>query len=918
MKSYPAAQVPLIERPHAEPLYFVHIYLPGETLYFGDRNFKFNGHDYEAYLLDIPSTAQSIERFGGYLNLDASLTFRNQRFRTYARLFDFFLDNPIMKREMDLFVMYLDGGQIPGSDVSTKLHKISFGEPGRIETDTFDYRLFSILYALDDKKLFTQISRNNWPRAAPCDIGKFENRCFGSIKNVPCHCIDTGAVTTLAADAPASASTIYLTDVTDPFPFPASGTVQIGICIIIYTGINASLNTLTGCSWSIPAREQKRGEAVFEIRPTYKYLVDSGSIKSISNVQAAGVKVADADRTVNYNDGGKTTITFASRSLLRNQGAHVHGGAISEKFRPTGGTFTYSPGMGASGLPAYLYDQDEATFCHVGITGVTAGALDAYFTATFPAYAGATPSRVYACVLCDDDLGFLCGEYFNITAPQTIQIGVPGYAQGKTTFRHLLTGTAVPATLTCRAHTNQGTGPNPCKLIVTVYEMWLELEFDSVPAGGESAAWNFLVPQVTCDVEGYKDDGLGTYTGTPNALISNPSDQRRYLLQGILGRDPAEIDASFGTVRTAYTNRIPGGYQFSGVLSKIGNKISDIFRAMDEQSRSQMREDGGKFCLAFHASPVITFGASDILPVDGTGVTASAEYGGHLAVHSCDDNAATWWQASGMVFAEAWIEKDWGAGVKKTIHTLTITPRYAWEDPAHPTWVTGRVGTFVLQGSNDRTLWKDVYAGTHANNGNKETYVFVNVRAFRYWRLYITGTYGYGAAVHEWELFDLTWAPSVPAAVMDISGAARIGDPVFSLTPANQIKNLIRAVFDLDYGNNGDRRKFGDYFNQLEAPDDSSIGVYGELTEDISYSMIVDAFMAFDVAVYRLTQAKNGVPMVDMKCNRRVVRLERGDHVTLSEICVAAWEGSLWRLLSIGPDPREESFNLKAIKFIGS
>ena len=108
MKSFSSDQLKKIERPHTEPLYFVHLYLPGETLYLSDRNFKLNGHDYEAYLFDIPETVESIERLGGYRNMSATLSFKNTRFRSYDKMIDFFIANPIVKREMDIFVLYIE------------------------------------------------------------------------------------------------------------------------------------------------------------------------------------------------------------------------------------------------------------------------------------------------------------------------------------------------------------------------------------------------------------------------------------------------------------------------------------------------------------------------------------------------------------------------------------------------------------------------------------------------------------------------------------------------------------------------------------------------------------------------------------------------------------------------------------------
>ena len=704
MKNFPAAQAPLIERPHPEPIYFAHIYLPGETLYFSDRNFKFNGHDYEAYLLDIPQTVHSIEKFGGYLNITAQLIFRNDRFRSYAKLFDFFLDNPLTWKEIDLFILYLDHGQIPGTDVSTKLHKVSIGEFKTIQTETFGVELFSVLFAVDQKKLFKQINRENWPFAAPSEIGKFENRCIGSIRDVPCHCVETGAVTTFAQDAVAGAATIYLTEVDYPLAFLPSGYVQIGIGYISYTGKDSAAKALTGCSWSIPSRNQKRGEPVWQIRPSYKFLVDTAVVKSASNVKVAGVKVADADRTITLNDNGKTTIAFTQRSLLANQGGHSHGGMIIEKFTPNSGSFSYSSDMGGWGVETNLRDGNQASFCHVGVTGVTAEQKNAYFTVNFPAYTGATPDRVYACIVCDDQLGFLRNEYFNLMTPQMLQIGTQGYNQGKFTFRGLLTGTSIPGTLQVIAHTDQGTSQNPCLLIINVYEMWLELEFDNIPSGGEDAVWSVIAPLVTCDVEGYKDDASGTYTGTPNALIENPSDVMRYMLQGILGRPASEIDASFATVRTAMTNRIPGGYKMGGILSKIGAIPSEIIKAINEQSRSQLREDGGNWKLDFHESPIIVFGGNDILPVDGNGITASAVFGSQIAAYSCDDNNTTYWRATSLA-AEAWVQVDWGVGVEKIVYRLGILPVFDGYG--------SRVKNFTLYGSHDGITFIPIYPGLH-------------------------------------------------------------------------------------------------------------------------------------------------------------------------------------------------------------
>lgn len=755
MKSFPAAQVPLIERPHAEPLYFVHIYLLEETLYFSDRNFKFNGHDYEAYLLEIPETMQSIDQFGGYLNINARLTFWNKRFRAYDRLIDFFIANPLTRRETDLFVLYISDGVIPGSDVSTKLNKFCFGELKDIGTEMFRMELFSIVHSIDHKKLFTQINRTIWPNAAPDAIGKYENLIYGSLRGIPCHPVDVGAVSTLYQGMSATATEIYLSDVDYPVAFPSSGTVRIGLEQITYTGKDSVNKRLTGCTRGLLARAYERGEPVWQIKATYKYLAASQKMKTISNVYVSGIRVAPGDRTLNLNDGGKSTITFTSKALLANQGAHSHGSKITEPWYPTGSSWTYDAGQGAWGVAANLRDRNEGTGCGQGITG-SSGEKNAYYTVTFPSWPGPTPTGVSVYVVCYWDLGFQAGEFFNLTAPQTIPIGVQGYYVSTYTAKLKLTGTSVPTTVTIQSHCNMG---GLVRVITGVYEIWLVLEFDNIASGGEHSVWSKLAPLVSCDGEGFADDGSGTYTGTPNALVQNSSDVRRHLLVDRLGRSMSDIGDSFASVRTTYANRISGGYNFATILSSMGNTPEEIFRKLDQQSRSQMREDGGKFELAFHGD-------------------------------------------------------------------------------------------------------------------------------------------------------------SEPSSVMTIDKTIYIGDPVFSQTPAAEIKNLIRAVFDFDYSGLENTRRFGGYLQQKQVSDTPSITKYGELPEDIAFPVITTALMAEDVANWLLRQKKDVIPLVELRCKKQTAKLERNDYFTLNDVPVVSWEGKKWRIFDIHQIPFTQNYLIKAIQWI--
>ena len=923
-KTFPASQVPLIERPYASPIYFAHIYLPGETLYFSDRNIKFNGHDYEAYIQDIPELMHSIEEFGGYLNIDAQLTFWNKRFRSYDRLIDFFIANPLTRRDVDLFVLYIENGQIPPTDVSTKLHKFSFTNLKNVELLTFSIGLSTILHSIDKKKLFIQINRTNWPNAAPTEIGKYENRCIGSMRDVPCQCVKTGAVTTLAVDATANAAVIFLTETDYPIAFASSGTVQIGSGLITYTGKDSVNKKLTGCTWSIPARNKKRGEPVWQIETDYKYLIDSGKIKSASNVKVAGVKVAAGDCSINLNEGGKSVITFTHRNLLRNQGAHSHDTVLIEQCIPPSSSFTYSSGMGAAGEAAYLRDRNEESYCHVGVSGVTDGNKTAYFTATFGTYTGQTPDRIYACVLCDDQLGSLENEWFGIDTPQTIAIGILGYSQPKQKRRYLLSGTSVPSTLRVRAQTYQGTPANPCFLIANVYEMYLELEFDSIPSGGENAIWQKLVPLVTCDVEGYPDTVGGIYTGTASALIQNCSDVRRFMLVGLLGRSMTEIGDSFLTARTRYANRITGGYKFAMLLNALGETPEGIFKKLDEQSSSQMREDGGKFELDFS----LTVTLSQYPPAQsGTYVKATSTYSGNYQPWFATDPA--------KLLTDSQLNNSWlgaaGSQVNQRFHidlgSAKIIQKIYYENH-HNSGANTNTGAknFTFWGSNDPASFAELTYGTDtgwtqlttsqpsldqhigANQEDPKYITVTNSVAYRYYAFKFADNWG---AANSMGIRRVELMYSDSQAYSTINSTIYVEEPIFEETSATEISNLIRAKYNKDWSGGG-----GLYLSQTERKDDPSISDLGELPEDIEFMAVQSQAMAEDVTDWRLLHKKRAILKVTLVCKPSVRKYERGDLFILNDVPVSAWEGLKWRVLEIKEIPDRQAFSIRAIQYI--
>lgn len=89
---------------------------------------------------------------------------------------------------------------------------------------------------------------------------------------------------------------------------------------------------------------------------------------------------------------------------------------------------------------------------------------------------------------------------------------------------------------------------------------------------------------VTCEVTGLIDDGSGTYTGTPNAVITRPDHVRKYILCHRGGLPVSYIGStSFAAAGTRYAAL---GYYFDGVLD-ANLTLRDIEKKLARQCRSR-------------------------------------------------------------------------------------------------------------------------------------------------------------------------------------------------------------------------------------------------------------------------------------------------------------------------------------------
>lgn len=151
---------------------------------------------------------------------------------------------------------------------------------------------------------------------------------------------------------------------------------------------------------------------------------------------------------------------------------------------------------------------------------------------------------------------------------------------------------------------------------------------------------------------------------------------------------------------------------------------------------------------AAYVSNADTYGP-DLLPTNGTGMTASSTASGWDIYYS-SDNLDSSWLANGL--CPQWVQIDFGVGVTKIIRKVTVKPRLNTG--------TALVKDWELHASTDNFSSSDITltTGSHANDATVQTVLFPNNTAYRYYRLVITSTWNssWAPGVNEWELCELS------------------------------------------------------------------------------------------------------------------------------------------------------------------
>jgi hypothetical protein len=99
--------------------------------------------------------------------------------------------------------------------------------------------------------------------------------------------------------------------------------------------------------------------------------------------------------------------------------------------------------------------------------------------------------------------------------------------------------------------------------------------------------------EVTAQIQGVKDDGAGTITGTPNATIERPDHVFKWSILNLLGLTASDIDsASFTQAGTGFAGAIVGGYKLAGIVQKK-TTLQNLWRGWEINCRAYFFWDLG-------------------------------------------------------------------------------------------------------------------------------------------------------------------------------------------------------------------------------------------------------------------------------------------------------------------------------------
>ena len=470
---------------------------------------------------------------------------------------------------------------------------------------------------LIDQPLGRLVNGTNFPNADPDARGTLEPIIYGSNLAVPCRAIDAGPNSPISVDMTAAQTILYYSQTGTTFT--ATGTVYVGQEQITYTGkttevlngvTHGKLTGLTRGVNSTTASIHKRGEVLIQVQSTYTFLIAGHPCKAVpalSTKDALGnlVLIPGTDYTVSLNNTGfpdglaRTTVAFTVLPTLVKQVNLSHTDTISNS-----DTLSFSGAQKSTaqstttGLPSVHSGSGGGTT--VTLSGSNAFAslgtrINAVYTFNFSTN-GFTGGHPTANLQMSDDAGTTWKTIYVIppggtpivVASATGQINTTG-DNNTVTFRLSATSAFPAGTYTVTINIDD----RNVEQAATLTKSGAVTSTGTGGLTGNSAADVVVGAEIYADVDGYQDDGVGTYTGTASALIQKPADVIRHLLVTQMSLAFADFETS-----TNLAVKMGATYQINGpILQQRGGRA--IASRMAFESGCRLKFEAGKARLTF-------------------------------------------------------------------------------------------------------------------------------------------------------------------------------------------------------------------------------------------------------------------------------------------------------------------------------
>lgn len=188
-----------------------------------------------------------------------------------------------------------------------------------------------------------------------------------------------------------------------------------------------------------------------------------------------------------------------------------------------------------------------------------------------------------------------------------------------------------------------------------------------------------------------------------------------------------EVNASTDKTKPVGAGAVQEVYNSLGDISNIGNSTYNSFEKL-----LQYYIDNG-YLPDINLLPIVPEMTSETAP-SGV-VSKSSEVNNLFAYYVFNNDGTNYWQAS--TDNNQWIAYQ------------SITPYICKKVTMTQMYINGyyRAKNFIIQGCNDGSSWKDIYAGTLAQSNEEQAFTFANETSYLHHRLFIVDYYGTGESI---------------------------------------------------------------------------------------------------------------------------------------------------------------------------